>query len=120
MVNDNYKEYTRLEINDEDKRKFFKVHIGNEFGIAIRDKNNNFHMRVITAKAEKEINIKDSNDFYIWTDISGNHRGIFLIIFYEDEFIMHQWYRYGNSDVYYYEEKALTNQFVQQNNVQYI
>ena len=53
MVNDNYKEYTRLEINDEDKRKFFKVHIGNEFGIAIRDKNNNFHMRVITANCRE-------------------------------------------------------------------
>ena len=125
MVNDNYKEYTRLEINDEDKRKFFKVHIRNEFVIAIRDKNNNFHMRVITANGteifrSQEINIKDSNDFYIWTGISGNNRGIFLIVFYEDIFVMHQWYRNGNSDVYYYEDKALTNQFVQQNNVQYI
>ena len=125
LKNDNFKEYTRLEINDEDKRKFFKVDIGNEFGIGIKDKNNNFHMRVITANGteifrSQEININNSNDFYIYSLISGNNRGIFLIVFYEDEFVLHQWYRGGNSDVYYYEEKALTNQFVQQNNVQYL
>ena len=125
LKNDNFKEYARLEINDEDKRKFFKVDIGNEFGIGIKDKNNNFHMRVITANGteifrSQEININNSNDFYIYSLISGNNRGIFLIVFYEDEFDLHQWYRGGNSDVYYYEEKALTNQFVEQNNVQYL
>ena len=125
MINEDYKEYTRLEINDDDKRKFFKAYIGNEFGVAVRDKNNNLVMRVITANGteifrSQEININEADDFYIWASVSGHYRGIFLIAFYEDEFIMHQWYRYGNSDVYYYEEKALTNQFVQQHNVQYV
>ena len=45
----------------------------------------------------------------------GNYKSIIAIVFYESEFVMHQWYRYANSEVYYYEEPALTNQFIKQN-----
>ena len=126
MINDNYKEYTRLEINHEDKRKFCKVNNSdNEFAIGVKDKNNNFHMRVLNVNGteifrSQEIKLKGSNDFFIWANISGNNRGIFAIIFYEDEFVLNQWHRIGNSEVYYYEEKSLTNQLIEHNNVQYL
>ena len=82
-------------------------------------------MRVINANGteifrSQEINLDDANDFYIWGGLYGNDRGITMVVFYEDEFVMYQWYRKGNSDVYFSEDKISSNQLIQHKNVQYL
>ena len=78
IKNNFYKEYTALKINDEHKRKFCKFGDANDnrFVIGVEDNNHNFHVRLITVNGteilkSQNINIKNSDDFYIYTTISG-------------------------------------------------
>jgi hypothetical protein len=122
IVNNKYKEYTALKIDETHKRKFIQYD-DNKIVVGIQDKNNNFQVRLINSNGTKifqsqKINIEGSDDFQLNTMFYGSYKSIIAIVFYENEFVMHQWFRYGNSEVYYYEEPALTNQFIKQNNIQ--
>ena len=66
----------------------------------------------------QEVDVKNSDDFYFYAYKSGDNKGIFLIIFYEDKFVIHQWYRNGNNVVNYYTEQTLSNQFIKHSNLQ--
>ena len=125
IIYNKYKEHTALKINEGYKRKFIKYEIANDnkFVVGIQDKNNNFQVRVINSNGteifqSQFINIENSDDFYLYTMFYGSYKSIIAIVFYENEFVMHQWFRSGNGEVYYYTEKALSNQFIKQNNVQ--
>ena len=120
-----YKEYTGLKINEGHKRKISKYEVSkdNKFVIGIQDENDNFHVRMINANGteifvSQEVDIKNSDDFYFYTCEEGNDKAIFAIIFYEDKFVIHQWYRNGNGNVNYYTEKTLSNQFIKHSNIQ--
>lgn len=122
-----YKEFTGLNLNEVSRRKFCKFgddsSIYSSFVIGVEDKNNFFHVRLITANGtevfvSQTLDISGSDDFSIITQISGYYKSIIAIIFYENVFVMHQWYRYSTSDVYYSTDQAITNQFIKQNFVQ--
>ena len=127
--NNEYKEYTALKIKDEFKRKYCKFEIANEnkFVIGVQDSDDNFQIRLITANGteifrSQMINIRDSDDFYIFTNIyidkKNDNRAIIALIFYESRFVMHQWSRTKNGDIIYTTDNANSNQFVRQEKVQ--
>ena len=129
IKNNIYKEYTALKIKDEHKRKFCKFEETNDdkFVIGVEDSNNNFQIRLVTSNGtevfrSQTINIKNSDDFYIFTNVSRDkknyYRAIVAIIFYESKFEMHQWSRTNSQNVYYTIDSANSNQFVKQKNVQ--
>jgi hypothetical protein len=129
IKNNIYKEYTALKIKDEHKRKFCKFEETNDdkFVIGVEDSNNNFQIRLVTSNGtevfrSQTINIKNSDDFYIFTNVSRDkknyYRAIVAIIFYESKFEMHQWSRTNSQNVYYTKDSANSNQFVKQKNVQ--
>ena len=77
IKNNIYKEYTALKIKDEHKRKFCKFEETNDdkFVIGVEDSNNNFQIRLVTSNGtevfrSQTINIKNSDDFYIFTNVS--------------------------------------------------
>ena len=129
IQNNAYKEYTAMKIKDEFKRKYCKFEIKNEdkFVIGVQDTNDNFQIGLITANGteifrSQIINIKNSNDFYIFTNIlidkKNNNRAIVALIIYESKFDMHQWSRTKNGDIIYTNATAKSNQFVKQEKVQ--
>jgi hypothetical protein len=127
IVNNKYKEYTAFKIDETHKRKFIKYEVANDnkFVVGIQDKNDNFHVRLINSNGteifqSQMVNIKGSDDFQLITQFSGNYKSIIAIVFYENEFIMHQWFRNGNGEVNYSLQSALANQFIKQNNVQVV
>ena len=90
IVNNKYKEYTAFKIDETHKRKFIKYDVANDnrFVVGIRDKNDNFHVRLINSNGteifqSQMINIKGSDDFHLITQISGNYKSIIAIVFYE-------------------------------------
>ena len=129
IKNNKYRAYTGLKIEDEYKRKFCKFNIANDnkFVVGVQDSNDHFQIRLITANGTEVfqsqiLNIKGSDDFFIFTNIyqnsKYNNRAIVALIFYENQFVMHQWARTKNGNVVYTSDKAKSNQFVKQNNVQ--
>ena len=125
IENNKYREYTGLKINEGQKRKFAKYEVvnDNKFIIGIQDENDNFHIRMINANGteifrSQEVDVKNSDDFCFYAYKSGDNKAIFVIIFYEDKFVMHQWYRNGNNNVNYYTEQILSNQFIKHTNIQ--
>ena len=127
ISSDKYKEYTGLKLNEVAKRKFCKFgddsSTYNGFVIGVQDKNDYFHIRYISSNGteifkSQTIDIIGSDDFSIFTQLYGSYKSIVAIIFYEDVFVMHQWFRNGNSEVYYRTDNAITNQFISQNYVQ--
>ena len=122
-----YKEYTGLKLNEITKRKFCKFQddstTDSRFVIGYQDRNNFFQVRLITANGtevfkSQNIDINDSDDFSIFTQLYGSYKSIVSIVFYENVFVMHQWFRNGNGEVYYRTDNAITNQFIKQNYVQ--
>ena len=109
ISNNVYKEYTALKIKDGYKRKFCKFGLDNDdrFVVGVQDENDNFFIRLVNANGteifrSQNINIKDSDDFYISTSISKDNKAIYAIIFYESKFVMHQWARTKNGNVIKY------------------
>ena len=127
IENNKYREYTGLKLYEGQKRKIVKFEGAPEdddkFVIGIQDENDNFHIRMINSNGteifrSQEVNIKYSDDFYIFAYRPGINKAVFVIVFYEDKFVLHQWYRNGNEHVNYYIEEALSNQFVKHSNIQ--
>ena len=125
ISNNVYKEYTALKIKDGYKRKFCKFGLDNDdrFVVGVQDENDNFFIRLVNANGteifrSQNINIKDSDDFYISTSISKDNKAIYAVIFYESKFIMHQWARTKNGNVIYNNATEKSNQFVKHFGVQ--
>ena len=127
IPNNIYKEYTAFKIKDEYKRKFcqFEDPSDSRFVLGVEDTEHNFQIRLVTANGteffrSQIINIKNSDDFYIFTTITKDKKkkAIIALIFYESYFVMHQWSRTNNEHVYYTTETANSNQFIKQTNVQ--
>ena len=119
ISNNTYKEYTALKIKDGYKRKFCKFEILNDdrFVVGVQDENDNFFIRLVNANGteifrSQNIDIKGSDDFYIFTSISKDNKAIYAVIFYESQFIMHQWARTKYGNVIYNTAIAKSNQFV--------
>lgn len=122
-----YKEYTGLKLSEITKRKFCKFGDDSStyegFVIGVQDKNNYFYIRYISSNGteifrSQTIDISGSDDFSIFTQLYGSYKSIVAIIYYENVFIMHQWFRNGNSEVYYRTDNAITDQFIRQDYVQ--
>ena len=125
-----YKEYTGIKINDQLKRKFCKFggKADKLFVVGVEDNKHNFHVRLIDSNGteifkSQNINIKNSNDFYIYTTLSTDkkknyYKAIVAIIFYESNFAVLQWSRTNSGVVVFSSESVNSKQFIKQKNVQ--
>ena len=66
----------------------------------------------------QNISIKGSDDFYVSTSINKDNKAIYAVIFYESQFIMHQWARTKYGNVIYNNATEKSHQFVKHFDVQ--